>query len=242
MTAYFKHRNWYRKLDILVTSLVLIVVGLLFLARNLNLINNTLFHALVSWQMLLIVIGVVQLIKQHYVWGLILIAAGGYFILPFQFSFSIYWPVVLIIIGIALLFRLWRPDKKRCDGQWGDSEYYKESSSSEDGFVRMDVRFGESKQMVFDPVFRGADLDVSFGSIVLDLRRTTLEAGQTYIDVNATFSGVEIYVPLHWYVVIEVNTSLSGVDDKRIEVSDTDRTHQLIIRGNLSFSGVDIKG
>jgi hypothetical protein len=91
-------------------------------------------------------------------------------------------------------------------------------------------------------VFRGADVSVSFGSVVLDLRRCTLEAAVTHINVNANFSGLEIYVPLHWYVVVEVDTTLSGIDDKRVPAADMDRNHQLVVRGDMAFSGLEIKG
>lgn len=56
-----------------------IIVGLLFLGRNFGIIDSDLFGILVSWQMLLIVVGVVNLIKRHFFGGVITIAIGSLF-------------------------------------------------------------------------------------------------------------------------------------------------------------------
>ena len=47
--------------------------------------------------------------KRKYMLGLILVALGGYFILqrfmPHYFNLNDWWPIILIIIGVVLLFR-----------------------------------------------------------------------------------------------------------------------------------------
>ena len=50
----------HSKLNTVVTAAVFIIVGLLFLGRNFGVIDSDLFDILVSWQMLLIVVGVVN--------------------------------------------------------------------------------------------------------------------------------------------------------------------------------------
>ena len=54
----------HRRLNTLATAAVFIIVGLLYLGRNFGLIDSYLFDILVSWQMLLVVVGVVNLIKR----------------------------------------------------------------------------------------------------------------------------------------------------------------------------------
>jgi hypothetical protein len=245
MNAVFKHREWHRKLNIIALSVALIAVGLLLVGRNLGYVDPTLFGIIVSWQMLLVYIGLLQMIKLHFVGGLLLMAVGGYFLAPDSLGLSDYWPVLLVVAGLAMLLQLMLPGGKkekwfRWHTHWADA--HKEQATSEDGYVRANVSFGESNQIVLDPVFRGADVSVSFGSVVLDLRRCTLEAATTVIHVNANFSGLEIYVPLRWYVVIEADTTLSGIDDKRVPAADMDRDHQLVVRGDMAFSGLEIKG
>ena len=69
----------HSRLNTVTTAAVFIIVGLLFLGRNFGIIDSDLFGILVSWQMLLIVVGVVNLIKRHFFGGVITIAIGGLF-------------------------------------------------------------------------------------------------------------------------------------------------------------------
>lgn len=237
MNAHHVHRNWHRKLNIIVVASVFIIVGLLFLGRNLGYVDGYLFHILVSWQMLLIVIGLVQFIKRNFFGGLILVSIGSYFLLPASYGLGTYWPVLLIIIGIGMLFKL----RNKRSEFFQRRNFAKNTLSGTNGFVESDVSFGSAKHIVLDPVFKGADLDVSFGSITLDLRRTTLEDEITYIQVDASFSGVEIFTPSDWNVVIEADATMGGVQDKRFVSSVLDESHKLVIRGDISFSGLEIK-
>lgn len=138
-----------------------------------------------------------------------------------------------------MLFKLTR--KQRISHSHHHGNIQEETISGEDGFVKSDVSFGGAKHIVLDPVFRGADLNASFGSIALDLRKTTLEAEVTYIQVNASFGGLELFVPSYWNVVIEVDATMGGVDDKRFVSSEIDYSHKLVIKGDITFSGLEIK-
>ena len=110
----------HSKLNTVVTAAVFIIVGLLFLGRNFGVIDSDLFDILVSWQMLLIVVGVVNLIKRHFFGGMIMIAIGTYFLLP-EISgvenewIGMFWPVLLILVGIMILFK---PKRHRFNGHW----------------------------------------------------------------------------------------------------------------------------
>lgn len=43
--------------------------------------------------------------------------------------------------------------------------------------------------MVLDEVFKGATIRNTFGGTVLDLRRTNISEGETYIEVECNFGG-----------------------------------------------------
>ena len=51
-------------------------------------------------------------------WGAILVVAGGLFLarnlgyLDFRFSFQLYWPVILIVIGVSVLMNSWMHKKE----------------------------------------------------------------------------------------------------------------------------------
>ncbi|MCD7914354.1 MAG: cell wall-active antibiotics response protein [Tannerellaceae bacterium] len=175
-----------------------------------------------------------------------LLITGGYFLLPQvtdinQEWIHTFWPGIFILVGLLILFK-----KRRYRPHWKNKYKGKERLEecvTVDGFINSEVSFGGVHQIVLDPVFKGAKINNSFGSTVLDLRKTTLEASETYIDMECSFGSIELLIPSHWNVIVETDTSFSGVSDKRRSPMDNqiDFDHKLIIRGDISFSGLEIK-
>lgn len=244
-----EQRNFphHGQMHTVVIAALFIVVGLMFLGKNLGLIDPYLFHIVISWQMLLVVIGISSLFKRHLFGGIALIGLGTYFLLPEITGIEndwirTYWPVVLVIIGIGLLFKKKR--HRSFEQRWESKhpECAKEEFRSEDGFVISENTFGSIQQIVLDPVFKGAQIKNTFGGTILDLRRTSLGEPQTFVDIECTFGGIEIFVPNHWNIQNQVRPLLGGCDDKRYNTSVIiDQEHLLIIKGTVTFGGVEIK-
>jgi predicted membrane protein len=239
------HPHWRHTVNAIVTALVFIVAGGMLLGRNLGLVPGYVFHIVVSWQMLLIVLGLSSLIKRNLTTGFVLLAVGTFFLIPALTGvekewFRTYWPVIFIIIGVVLLFKR-RNFKHHVECKWNNEHITSEELSSEDGFVKTNVSFGSARYIVLDPVFRGADIDVSFGSVTLDLRKTSLAEPQTYLDIDCAFSGVDLFIPSHWNVQVETDSVLSECKDKRHISQTIDYEHKLIVKGDLAFSGIVIK-
>ena len=237
-----RHRNG--GMNVIFTASILIAAGLIFLARNLGLIDYNVFRIFISWQMLLIVLGLNSIIKKQPVGGVVLISVGLFFLIPRLTGLgyhwiATYWPILIVLIGILLLFKLWKPGVCMFNRtSFGNDNSFK----SEDGFITSSNAFGSVNQICLDPVFKGARISNSFGSTLIDLRRTTLAAPETYIDIDCSFGGIEIYVPHNWTVKSNLQHFFSGNDDKRFWANGVqDTEHKLIIRGNISFSGVEIK-
>lgn len=232
-------------MNVVLTASIFIAAGLIVLGRNLGLVDYNLFRILISWQMLLIVLGLNSIFRRQHVGGGILIGVGVFFLIPRISGLgydwvSTYWPMLFVLIGILLLFKLWKPGNTifKEGTRFSNDTFYK----SADGFVTSNNAFGSVSQIVLDPVFKGAKITNTFGSTVIDLRHTSLDAPETYIDIDCSFGGIEIFVPRNWTVKSNLHHFFSGNDDKRYWGNDVpDSTHLLIIRGNISFSGVEIK-
>lgn len=236
----------YRTFNRVVTATVFIIAGLLIIARNNGFIDPYIYNIIMSWPMLLIVIGITSLCKRNFWSGFILLAIGTYSILPRMTEMEanwmqMFWPVLLILIGLSILFKR-RPGFHHQRWQQKRSQYAKEVYSSESGYVVCDNTFGSIKQIVLDPVFKGASIKNTFGGTILDLRRTKLEAPETYIDIDCSFGGIEIYMPSNWNLQSQINAVLGGCDDKRYNPGiEIDQEHLLIIRGNITFGGLEFK-
>lgn len=234
-----------------ILALLFIVAGLLFLGKNLGWIEPSVINLIFSWPMILILIGAVSIFRRHLIGGGIAIGIGIYFFLPrlnwgIAGWFHTYWPLGLILLGLIILLK--RRDNNYVKGHTtGRHRFFSRHSfaSSEggiqEGYVRSDVSFASVKHIVLDPVFRGADIDISFGGVVLDLRRTTLEAKETVVHIDCSFGGVELYVPDHWEILVETDSLLGECYDRRNHTQPIDTEHRLIVCGDLSFGGIEIK-
>ncbi|KAA6345711.1 hypothetical protein EZS27_006739 [termite gut metagenome] len=232
------------KHHVFLPGVILILIGFLFLGRNVGWIDPSLFKALFSWQMLFIVAGLYSFLYKHFISGLALIAFGAYFILPhldvwWAGNAQNYWPLLVILIGIVILFK--KPFQKR--DKWHRKIATDMVYTSEDGFVRSEATFGSVTQIVVDPIFRGATIKNTFASTVIDLRRTSLDAPETFIDVESTFGSIEIFVPNTWVVVSKASADFGGIDDRRFHSGfiEFDNSQKVIIRGKAVFGGLEIK-
>lgn len=233
-----------------VIAFLFIAIGLLFLGRNLGWIEWDVFDLIVSWPMLLVVWGIIVIFRHHLVGGAIMIGIGIYFLFPklnwvtYGWMHT-YWPLGLVALGLIILLK--RRDHRYTNdyGKKKQCFFTKHSSSyldnTQEGYVHSSVSFSNIKHIVLDPVFRGGHLDISCGGVVLDLRRTTLEAPETILQIDCSFGGVELYIPEHWLLQMETNAFLSGCDDHRSRGQQIDPDHVLVIRGDLTFSGIQIK-
>lgn len=231
----------HSKINTFFLAISFIVVGLMLVGKNLGVVDPFWFRIVISWQMLLIVIGVANLFKRQYIAGAVTIGIGVFFMFPLVSRWGTWWPLIFVAVGILILFRR-NFNRSFAYGKGPDNPRYAgDELLSEDGFLVSDNTFGTVQQIVFDPVFRGAVLKCTFGSTVLDLRRTSLEQRETYVDVECTFGGIEIYVPANWNVQAQLECVFGGNEDKRYHAAPTDTDHVLILRGKVTFSGIQLK-
>ena|SRR5690554_2789249 len=229
-------------------GLLMVAAGLLFLSFNFGWIDTTLRPIVFSWPMLFIVFAIVSFSKNNYFATLFLLILGLFFLLPrvalaypgllpgIDGDFARhFWPLLLIIFGVAFIIKV--VNKK----QRGTRNYSRvEATDGFDGIVKRNVIFGGSESIFLEPVFRGGELSATFGGIVLDLRRAELPDGETYLDIDATFGGVELYIPGDWMVEAKFQTMLGGFEDKRL-ISEPNKSRKLILNGDLVFGGCEIR-
>lgn len=242
----------------LLIALLFILLGILLLAYNMGWISYHLFRILVSWHSLFILLGIYAMASRHYVRGLILLLIGTYLLLgglqwlP-AISQILMWPLAFIITGIVLLVksqrkkRRWKshyasfhPIGEEMDSTQGNFTAGQQQETV-DGFLRSENVYGAARHVIFDELFKGADIRVSVGGTAIDLRHTHIAPGETYIDVDCSWGGVEIYVPSDWTVVFKCNAFFGGCEDKRWRNNSVNHECILVIRGKISCGGVTIK-
>lgn len=221
-------------------GLVLVIVGGVWLLDNLDVIPYYLSHYILSWESLLILLGLYFLLgRKKTEPGIILIAIGSVFLLQdiglfyVRNIWHIFWPAIIIIIGISLIMR------RSTFGRHLDTDEKKNDLDYIDDFAI----FGGRERTVDSQNFKGGKITAMFGGSEIDLRGAELAKGNNVLDVFVIFGGTEIIVPPDWTVHVEVFSLLGGFSDKRSSalkvVPNPEKV--LVIKGFVMFGGGDIK-
>ncbi|KAA6308150.1 hypothetical protein EZS27_040171, partial [termite gut metagenome] len=85
-------------------GIVFVLIGVIFFGRNMGWIDYSIFRVIISWQMLLIAIGVGTILRKHLVGGLIVTGIGTFFLLAridviWDCNIHDYWPLLFVCIG-----------------------------------------------------------------------------------------------------------------------------------------------
>jgi predicted membrane protein len=220
-------------------GVIIIIVGLAILLHQFRFFSPETDDIIISWQMLLIVIGVYNLFfAGNRIAGYILIAIGGFFIIPELFIMPEdyrrnFWPLLLIIVGIIVLFRAFPVAKRETaippDGN--PMEYIDE----------VNVFSGSEKKITTDN-FKGGKITSLFGGSEIDLTTSKLAEGNNALEVFYLFGGSTIKVPPDWTVTNKVTSILGGFSDKRNYVASSTGTNRILtIHGFVMFGGGEIK-
>ncbi|MDH5610284.1 MAG: cell wall-active antibiotics response protein [Cyclobacteriaceae bacterium] len=209
-----------------ILGLFLIFIGVLFLLNNLDLLPRLPWWVF-TWEMLLITIGLFNLITGNRTPAIILIGIGSFFLIKdaFYWNWRDYWPVILIIIGVAFIFR----QKKTMNS----------NVLNENFFDALNI-FGGGNQRIVSQKLEGGKVTCIFGGCEVDLRESRPVAGAS-IEVFTLFGGTELIVPSDWNVKIEVTSILGGFADKRKTTQASEHSPMVTIRGMTLLGGGEIK-
>ena len=249
--TYYSHDN----IDFVVhVAFMLIGAGALLLCFNTVVLNPVWKSFILSWPMLLFAIGAISVCKFHFITGILCAGAGKFFLISKAQAIypdnaqvtqliSYFWPVMIIVLGIAILaYFIMRP--KVCTKSKGKGickdDFVTNVNENSDGKINFKLVFGGTEHVILDPVFKGGTIETTFGGMELDFRRTSLPEGNTYLYINAVFGGVEIKAPDTWEIELKSNTIAGGVSDTRVKRMDRDLTRKLIIVAKCTFGGITV--
>ena len=217
-----------------VFGLLVIATGVLWMMRNMGLIDDYIAGIIFHWPMLLLAIGFISLFGDSKIFGIILMAVGGFYLashiyeIPIEFK-QVFWPALIIIAGIMILFKAGHTFKSRIRKQARSNVLIDEVNVFGGGEIRV-----TSKQ------FQGGKMEVIFGGSNVILLDSELAEGDNILEVTAVFGGFKLIIPAHWNVKIESSNVFGGIVDKRIVTGSVDMSRTLVIRGSAVFGGGEI--
>lgn len=146
------------------------------------------------------------------------------------------WPVLgaaaLGSIGCGLLFGRRRARRRA----WHGEGHFDRVDQVSGDCVDFSTSFGSSIKYVHSDRFQRASIHCSFGAMKVYFDNAVVRDGAAVVDLNVSFSGVELYVPSGWNVVNDASASLGG-----IEVPSGNGNGPLVtLTGNVSLGGVEV--
>jgi len=212
-----------------------VAIGAVMLANNYGWIEYDLFRHLISWPMLLIVIGLFNLARKAYTPAIILISIGLFFLFDFP-DWEDLWPALFIIVGFSFILQWRRSPRPRQSENLGP-DYI---SSSTD-YIDETAIFGGRTLSVVSENFQGGKITSIFGGSKINLRYAKPVPGCT-IDVANIFGGTKIIVPEDWNIKVEVVSIFGGFEDKRgvSVISRTGSGKVVVIKGTCIFGGGEV--
>jgi len=225
----------------LLLGIVLMFLGLFFIADLADIIPWRLRDFLFTWQALLIFLGIIFLSnRENKGTGIILIVIGSFFLFPRlihvpDYWRSLFWPSMLILLGLVVIF-----GNRRHSGGGTCFGGHKKKASSENWLDDVTI-FGGGDRIINSQNFQGGKMTHIFGGSKIDFSRAKLAPGKNHLEVIMIFGGTKLILPESWDVRVEVTSVFGGFSDKRIRsivVADTDSS--LHITGVNVFGGGEI--
>ncbi|RLD66094.1 MAG: hypothetical protein DRI95_07320 [Bacteroidetes bacterium] len=221
-------------------GIVFIFIGAVLILSNLGILPQVLRHHIFSWQMILIAIGLFSVVNnRNKTFGLIMIIAGVFFLLPGIFGFlrpmrHMFWPAIFLIIGAYILFR------RRVDPD--DMGTIDGIANDEDVIDDLNI-FSGSKRTITSANFIGGKVTSFFGGSEYNMLGANISDRRAVLDVLTVFGGTKILVPTDWQVQIDVISIFGGYTDKRntFPPIQTSSDKILIIKGLVIFGGGEVR-
>ena len=220
-----------------ILGIVLIIIGIAFIGKTLDFFPHHVIRHIFTWEMILIVLGVIFIsTRDNKTTGWILLIIGLVFWVPdfIHVPYSVrrlFWPTLLIIVGVAIIIR----------SSVGRRTFPKAESGND--YIDDVAIFGGGDKVITSTNFKGGNITAIFGGSKIDLTKAQLAPGQNVLDVFCLFGGTTIIVPENWNVKVDVISVLGGFSDKRYVKTDTtmDVGKEIVIKGFAMFGGGEVK-
>ncbi|MCL1937775.1 MAG: cell wall-active antibiotics response protein [Candidatus Azobacteroides sp.] len=245
----------------IVIGILIMMLGVFLLFNNMGFFNREVYSIVISWPMLVVAIGTVLLFDRpsdHKSAGTALIIIGALFLMPKIFDVNTGGLIVPLLIIAAGLFFVIKSVRRRNNvdfflshrskRHYNRQSFFDETVSDEEGYIRREYVFAGSKEKWGNSKVNGkiksVEIDAIFSGVEIDLTQTELsdEVENVSIKVSSVFSGVTLYVPEEWKIIVQKNGVFGGFNDNRPRnIMQSASSKIVILEIDAIFGGGEIK-
>lgn len=218
-------------------GIVVVVIGLILFLRAMGV------HFpdwILSWQVLLIAVGVIAGWRGRFVPGgwMIPILVGIIFLLdrwiPGMNLRPFFWPVVIIAIGIVLLTI--KGNRNLLQRPRGDGLLI----SSQEELETVTV-FGGVKKNIISKNFKGGEITCILGETEINLLQADFN-GEVKLEVTQILGSTKLVIPSTWQLKTESTAILGSVEDSRLYTKENVQSDKvLILEGTTVLGSIVIR-
>ncbi|MGI5827538.1 MAG: LiaF transmembrane domain-containing protein [Patescibacteria group bacterium] len=211
-------------------GLLFIIFGLLFFIDQLGITQLLGFPISVYWPFILILFGLALLLYGRVKGGLFIAGIGAALQASqlYDVSFwNVLWPFLLIWMGISILFKHPRQRKFTTPS--------KDVIKADD--LDENIEFSEVTVVVDSKDFRGGRIRLAFGQVKVDLTQAKLSKSGAELAIDASFGGVNVFVPKTWKVR---STGTAVLGSWKNETGTGGKSPVLTVSGSVNFGEVTI--
>jgi hypothetical protein len=242
--------------------LILVSLGGGLLARELGLLPAQV-RLVDFWPLFLVFVGLASLLRARGVvaalFALVFVLLGGLllarnlgFLNVLAFPAARFWPVLVVLLGVAFLVRAARGAQRpgpptdsptdagpaaRAGTDWGARHG---SLTTEDDRLDKQITLAGAEFKIESQEWKGGELGVTAGGVEIDLRYARLDPEGALLDVRIVMGGVDIRVPDTWQIKCDVTPLLGGADDSTRSTQGSTSAPVLRVVGSVTLGGLSI--
>jgi len=104
--------------------------------------------------------------------------------------------------------------------------------------IDVDVQFNSVIKYIDAENLKSGMIDCSFGAAKVYFDQAKLDKDGATLQLDVSFSGVELYIPKDWKVINKTNVFAGGIEEKNTPTRSSENTLTLV--GDVNFSGITI--
>lgn len=241
--------NLNNKWGILLLSLLLVGAGVLFLLQEFGVVTLASDISLwgIIWPLLVFAGGLSSLPSSFNACTVGVTVFGLYKFLynlgllpvSWNLTWSMAWPIILILVGLTVLQSALFPEKKHAHkgSVPGGKNNPVSSCTYQDGILKVECDFGYMSPAPTGP-FIGGNVEVNFGTCQLDLTQCESFAENSTLRGEVNFGELTVIVPSYVKVLLDSESAFGSCS---APASDENTTCTMTVKGESNFGHLQVK-